>query len=245
MFDLKKYREIKNRLKLNFRDDGKARDILEGFVGDWDYDAVEKLIKNRVVFIFGCGPSLECDVREVADRNLHHNAAVIAADGAAKALLEHGVKPDICVTDLDGDLMALQKAGEKGCLMVVHAHGDNMDAIREILPKIPGMKLGTTQVKPAGRIRNFGGFTDGDRAVYLAVHFNAGKIVLFGMDFGNTAGRYSGVRKNRRAKKAKLDVGRRLLEELAGRTPIPILNATKKGVDLENIKRTDINRLTF
>ena len=50
---------------------------------------------------------------------------------------------------------------------------------------------------------NFGGFTDGDRAVFLAVHFNAKKIFLIGFDFNNTIGEYSFVEKKDKKNKIK------------------------------------------
>ena len=46
--------------------------------------------------------------------------------------------------------------------------------------------IGTTQTNPFNKIQNFGGFTDGDRGVFLASHFDAKKIILFGMDFGKS-----------------------------------------------------------
>ena len=51
------------------------------------------------------------------------------ADGATKAIIENGLKPDIVVTDLDGDIKSLKKAGRTNTIMVVHAHGDNSEKI--------------------------------------------------------------------------------------------------------------------
>ena len=51
--------------------------------------------------------------------------------------------------------------------------------------------IGSTQTKSFGKMENFGGFTDGDRCVFLAEYFNAKKIVLIGMDFGREIGKYS------------------------------------------------------
>ena len=45
-----------------------------------------------------------------------------------------------------------------------------------------------------GKVHNFGGFTDGDRCVFLANHFKAKKIILLGMDFGTRIGKYSKTR---------------------------------------------------
>jgi len=129
------------------------------------------------------------------------------ADGATRAIIENGLKPDIVVTDLDGDIKSLKKVGRTNTLMVVHAHGDNTDKIH--LVKNFKNCVGTTQTKPAGRIHNFGGFTDGDRCVFLANHFKAKKIILLGMDFGTRIGKYSKTTiVNRTIKIAKLRRGK-------------------------------------
>ena len=58
---------------------------------------------------------------------------------------------------------------------------------------------------------NFGGFTDGDRCVFLAEYFNASKIVLIGMDFGQEIGKYSKHKvMNRKTKIKKLKFGKRI-----------------------------------
>ena len=51
--------------------------------------------------------------------------------------------------------------------------------------------LGTTQAQPIGNLYNFGGFTDGDRAIFLAVALGASEITLAGMDFGDIVTKYS------------------------------------------------------
>ena len=55
--------------------------------------------------------------------------------------------------------------------------------------------IGTTQTNPFNKVQNFGGFTDGDRGVFLASYFNAKKIILFGMDFGNQIGKFSNTKR--------------------------------------------------
>ena len=51
--------------------------------------------------------------------------------------------------------------------------------------------LGTTQAQPIGNLYNFGGFTDGDRAIFLTVALGASEIILAGMDFGTKVTKYS------------------------------------------------------
>jgi uncharacterized Rossmann fold enzyme len=50
---------------------------------------------------------------------------------------------------------------------------------------------GTTQSLPHNTLFNFGGFTDGDRAILTAIHFQSPIIGLLGFDFGKKIGRYS------------------------------------------------------
>jgi len=97
-------------------------------------------------------------------------------------LLAEGSVPDFVVTDLDGDVATDIEANAKGAVLVVHAHGDNIPALRKYVPLISGRIVLTTQSTPIGPVHDFGGFTDGDRALALAVHFGARNIRLIGFD---------------------------------------------------------------
>src|SRR6267143_84319 len=108
----------------------------------------------------------------------------------------------------------IKKAGRENAIMIVHAHGDNIDKL--YLASNFKYCLGTTEGKPFGNIHNFGGFTDGDRCVFLAKYFGAKKIILFGMDFGTKIGKYSKEKiTNKTTKIKKLRWAKRLLEWLA------------------------------
>ena len=158
------------------------------------------------------------------------------ADGATKAMIENNLKPDIVVTDLDGDIKSLKKAGRTNTVMIVHAHGDNTEKIH--LVKDFKNCIGTTQTKPVGKVHNFGGFTDGDRCVFLANHFKAKKIILLGMDFGTRIGKYSKTRVlNRTVKIKKLRRGKKLLEWLAKKSESQLYSTTKiKGLTKTNLR---------
>ena len=123
--------------------------------------------------------------------------------------------------------------------MIVHAHGDNSEKLN--LVKYFKNCIGTTQTKPKGNIHNFGGFTDGDRSVFLANHFKAKQIILLGMDFGNRIGRYSKTRVvNRTTKIKKLRRGKKLLEWLAKKSESQIYSTTKiKGLTKINLRDVD------
>jgi len=107
---------------------------------------------------------------------------IVAADGATSVLLGEGMLPAVIVSDLDGNVEDIVRASQAGSVVVVHAHGDNMDKIGEQVPRLVRV-VGTTQSRPIEGVHNFGGFTDGDRCVFLARHFGAAEVRLVGFDF--------------------------------------------------------------
>ena len=197
---------------------------------------IRDLIENKPVFVVGAGPSLPSCISILKK---YKKITKIVADGATRAIIENGLKPDIVVTDLDGDIKSLKKVGRTNTLMVVHAHGDNADKIH--LVKNFKNCIGTTQTKPVGKVHNFGGFTDGDRCVFLASHFKARKIILLGMDFGTRIGKYSKTTiVNRTIKIAKLRRGKNLLEWLAQKSQSELYSTTRiKGFTKINFQDID------
>ena len=115
---------------------------------------------------------------------------LIAADGATTALVEEKIVPDIIATDLDGKINDILYANAHGASLVIHGHGNNMDAVRNYTPFFDNV-LGTTQAQSHGNLYNFGGFTDGDRAMFLAIALGASELTLAGMDFGDVVTKYS------------------------------------------------------
>lgn len=140
--------------------------------------------------IFGAGPSLKEHVKFFKENYDLKDYVLVAADGATTALIEEKIAPDIITTDLDGNLDDILLANFGGANIVIHAHGDNIDKIAN-LTKFFTSVLGTTQSQPIGNLYNFGGFSDGDRALFLAVALNAKEITLAGMDFGEIITKYS------------------------------------------------------
>jgi len=103
---------------------------------------------------------------------------VIVADSA----LDHYTgRCDMIVTDLDGPMDKIMK--EEDSIKVVHAHGDNIEKLREYVPKLRGLVLGTTQSIPFRNVRNIAGFTDGDRSVLMGTIIGAKKIFIHGFDY--------------------------------------------------------------
>ena len=140
--------------------------------------------------VFGAGPSLKKHIQMIKKEFDLKNYVLIAADGATSALIEEKIAPDIVVTDLDGNMDDILIANIKGANVVVHAHGDNLKQIVQFTPFFTNV-LGTTQSQPAGNLYNFGGFTDGDRSIFLSVALGACEIHLAGMDFGEIVTKYS------------------------------------------------------
>ncbi len=183
------YDEIVRVMGFNSKEDREASFILrELLIENQNYidaETLKRVIKGNV-YIFGAAPSLE-DALKCYN---FEEGTFIAADGATSALLEYGLTPHIIVTDLDGRFEDIKEANELGAFVVVHAHGDNIEKLRALVPRLKNV-LGTCQTEPLDIIYNFGGFTDGDRAAFLAEALGAKEIYLIGFDFGEIVGKWS------------------------------------------------------
>jgi uncharacterized Rossmann fold enzyme len=159
-------------------------------------------IAGRDVIVCGNAPGLAKDI-ESLQKPSRKDWAFIAADGAAAVLLMEEIVPDITVTDLDGPFQEILRAHDLGSIIVVHAHGDNLDALERYVPQLKRV-IGTTQSRPLENVYNFGGFTDGDRCVFLAKEMGAATIKLLGFDFDDPT--------VTPRKKKKLEWARRLID---------------------------------
>lgn len=231
------YGRIVEQLKLDQEADEDAAKVLDGILPEPDITGLMELIGARECVILGAGPSLEEDLAQL-QRAGWMDKTLISADGATSALLEFK-HPDIIVTDLDGNVDDQLTAWRRGSWMVVHAHGDNLGRVREVVPEISERVIGTTQVEPFGKLYNFGGFTDGDRAAFMAHELGASKIYLAGMDLGGEVGRYSGD-KDAERKLVKLGICRELLTWLADELGADMVNLTTAGEDIPNVPRVKI-----
>jgi uncharacterized Rossmann fold enzyme len=84
---------------------------------------------------------------------------------------------------------------------------------------------------PVENVYNFGGFTDGDRCVFLAEEFRAREILLIGMELGDRIGKYSKeVVRNIELKKRKMKASKRLLEMLAKQSHSQLFDASKRPI---------------
>jgi 2-amino-4-hydroxy-6-hydroxymethyldihydropteridine diphosphokinase len=145
--------------------------------------------------------------------------AVVAADGATEPCLAAGIVPDVIVTDLDGPVASEVAANARGALAVVHAHGDNRSALARWVPEFSGELAGSWAGAPEQGLLDVGGFTDGDRAAYLAEHCGASSLLLWGFDFAPTRERGSLLSLT---KLAKLRWAGRCVDRLAREGHCPI-----------------------
>lgn len=146
--------------------------------------------------------------------------ALVVADGAAERCLAGGLVPDVVVTDLDGPIPSEVTANVRGALVLIHAHGDNVPALERWVPEFPRELAGSWAGPPERGLVDFGGFTDGDRAAYLAEHVGAPRVLLYGFDFEHV----EETDPNPGVKRRKLAAARRALDLLAheGRSRIEV-----------------------
>jgi uncharacterized Rossmann fold enzyme len=156
--------------------DERARDVLAERCDPFEES---RLRLSGTVAVCGAGPTLRDDLATAREAD-----AVVAASSAAAVCREAGVGVDCAVTDLDGAPAVARQLTAEGVPVAVHAHGDNLPLVREHVPAMDGAwVLPTTQAAPAGPVRNVGGFTDGDRAAFLADAVGADRLVFPGWSF--------------------------------------------------------------
>lgn len=190
----KYYKEILDDFGFSRENDEESAKLLDEILsteGCLTLDELSEIVGfSDKYIVFGAGPSLKEHVQLLKNDYDLKDYVLVAADGATTALIEEKIAPDIVATDLDGRLDDILLANIRGANIIIHAHGDNIDKIARLTPFFNNV-LGTTQAQPAGNLYNFGGFTDGDRALFLAVALGASEITLAGMDFGDIVTKYS------------------------------------------------------
>ncbi len=190
----KYYKEILDDFGFSRENDEESAKLLDEILsteGCLTLDELSEIVGfSDKYIVFGAGPSLKEHVQLLKNDYDLKDYVLVAADGATTALIEEKIAPDIVATDLDGRLDDILLANIRGANIIIHAHGDNIDKIARLTPFFNNV-LGTTQAQPAGNLYNFGGFTDGDRALFLVVALGASEITLAGMDFGDVVTRYS------------------------------------------------------
>ncbi|HVP94821.1 MAG TPA: 6-hydroxymethylpterin diphosphokinase MptE-like protein [Methanoregulaceae archaeon] len=169
------YEEILSFFSFDRKKDEEAAEFLDHLMIRDDLPMLIERTAGNHVTVCGNAPGLPGEIGQI-------RGTVFAADAAAIVLAEHGIRPDAVFTDLDGADETFQDMNWQGTIMVIHAHGDNMYLLRYWVPRLIGPVIGTTQSKPLPHIYNFGGFSDGDRAVFAAHELGASSVSLVGFD---------------------------------------------------------------
>ena len=234
----KRYFSILKELNYSEKKDKESALILDSILKKTDtIKKIRKLIEGKTIFVIGSGPSLSIAIPKLKKLE---KSIKIAADSSLKPLVDNGIIPDIIVTDLDGNEDTIKKISKTKSIFVIHAHGDNIEKL-QMVKKMKNC-IGTTQTNPFNKVQNFGGFTDGDRGVFLASYFNAKKIILFGMDFGNQIGKFSNTKKSdREIKLKKLEIGRELLIWLSTITKSELFTTSKPIEGFRKIPYKDLD----
>jgi uncharacterized Rossmann fold enzyme len=182
-------------------------------------------VVGREAVVVGLGPGAGAPPLHLLPRSSTARV-VLAADGAAARCLAAGIVPDLVATDLDGPVASEVTANARGALVVVHAHGDNVPALERWVPEFGGALAGSWSGPPMPELIDVGGFTDGDRAAYLAEALGASRLYLWGFDFERTEEVDPGeqVRKLR-----KLDFARRSIAWLVQNSRTPVLSWRRDG----------------
>ncbi len=195
------YLEILASFGFSKDDDERSAQVLAGLCRERRVASPECLKISGEATVCGCGYNLENDLG-----NYGIKGKLIAADGSVSRI---SAQPDFIVTDLDGCIQKEIEANAGGAVAVIHGHGDNIDLLKKYVPLFEGLILPTVQCRPLEGLFNFGGFTDGDRAVVLAKSLGAEKIHLRGFDFSNP---YFKAGKDPEIKRKKLLWAKKIIE---------------------------------
>jgi hypothetical protein len=208
------YLQIVRDFGYSVEEDLKSAEILADLIAKQRRPVNVDLIMNSLIrgfrFII-LGPCLldGMELGEIRKRvKTGSHALATVGEGTGNAL-RAGLAPRLTFTDLDGSPQDDIDANSRGAVVVIHAHGDNVAALKEWLPKFPGPIIPTCQCKPFPGINNWGGFTDGDRAFCALRHFGAKNVEIVGFDFDKPCG---SKRADFETKKHKLEWAERIIE---------------------------------
>jgi uncharacterized Rossmann fold enzyme len=255
----KSYHQIMDKLGFDTEADTRSVQLLETYLTKFPSNKKNetllklKKIQNTPVIIVGAGPSLKKDFlicfRSPYSSKILSNCQIISVDGATTLFKQENLVPSIVVTDLDGDLASISWAIQNGALALIHAHGDNQQQINLFFHKYQNIIYknnvwGTAQCEPGEFLFNFGGFTDGDRAIFITFHFQSPIVGLIGFDFGTHIGEYSTlnslVNKEKEKKLKKFEVALDLLTSFHSQHNGLRYNLTNKGQQIPGFPRVDI-----
>src|SRR6476620_7042096 len=107
------YQDIRRQFGYSTETDQQAADVLSRLISSKaiDIKILRRKIEGKQIIVIGAGKSLE---NSTAFLKKNKKSIKIVADGAVQALIERKIKPDIVVTDLDGNLSSLYEAERIG-----------------------------------------------------------------------------------------------------------------------------------
>lgn len=193
------YRKILDFFGFDPAGDDEAAHIASELTSRDDLSLLEDACCGREVTVCGNAPCLKDELHLI-------EGTVIAADAAADLLYKSGIRAGVIFTDLDGCEDSFIGMNSKGTILVVHAHGDNIPLLKKWIPLFEGPLVLTTQGRPFGNVHNFGGFTDGDRAIFASKELGASDIRIIGFDLDDIS--------VNPVKRGKLMIARDLLKEI-------------------------------
>jgi len=180
---------------------------------------LESKIRDRVVCVAGPaeGSDFEdCDV-------------IGASEGGFLALVEAGLRPLYVVGDLDADLRILDLMIEAAEILLIHIHGDNVERVSAYSRRLRGSKvIYTSQVQTSNCVLPIGGFTDGDRALIVAMLAGAREVRAIGYNFDNPVFKHKSTTLEGEIKRVKLKLAAKIAyraSAMLGYTP----RETSKG----------------
>lgn len=221
------YRRICRDFGFDRAADERARDAVARWMRGTDRPALS-LLSGASVAIVAPGPHLLRDLPPVYEAD-----AVVGVSAAVDHLERVGIEVDVMVTDLDSNPETAVRLSHEGVPVVVHAHGDNVDLIERVLPRVDReWVIATTQAAPVSTVANFGGFTDGDRAAYLADAHGARALRFPGWLFDDPSVTPT--------KRRKLVWAERLLRWLECRRSerFPLLDGRRRSIDISGLPMT-------
>jgi len=227
------YERILAELSLTRESDEKAAEVLARLFEHrvWREARLKELIGGRDVVVVGGAPGPSPFPLPKGEWT------VIAADGATSTCLASGVVPTLIATDLDGYMPDEIRANARGGFVLVHAHGDNIEALKTWVPRFTGEIGGSVAAAPRPGLINYGGFTDGDRAVYLAEACGAKRVLLARFDFHRVS------EKDGKRKLQKLKVAERVIDQVVRRGALPVFMLTDTGMQEWSLAKERTTRL--
>src|SRR5512137_1172689 len=122
------YCEILEYFGFDRAGDEKAARLLASLMPRDNLLSLAALTCDNPVTVCGNAPCLKDELGKI-------HGVVFAADAAADVLDTYGIRPDAVFTDLDGASDRLLALNEEGTIVVVHAHGDNIELLKYWVPR--------------------------------------------------------------------------------------------------------------